>query len=125
MKRWTLAEYRRQRRVDEAFEPEAEGYDPCAVMFEGVVMTRHEKAALMRERRLCANRDAKVETWVRRFLPIIVAIVGIAVATMWNIGAGPLVSAIVAVLILKARRRMIRQGAWNADTVGLWDDSTP
>ena len=122
MKRWTVAEYRRQRRIDEAFEPEAAGYDPCAVMFEGVVMTKHEKAALMRERRLCADRDAKIETWVRRFVPILVAIIGIVVAIMWNIGAGLLASALVALLALKARRRMIRQGAWNADTVGLGDD---
>jgi len=121
MTRWTLAEYRRQRRIDEAFDPEAAGYDPCAVMFEGVVMTRHEKAELMRERRLKADRDAVVETWFRRLIPVLVILIAVGISMVWNVGAGLLIAALAALLFLKARRRMVRQGAWTADTMGLWE----
>jgi hypothetical protein len=121
MTRWTLAEYSRQRRVDEAFDPEAEGYDPCAVMFEGVVMTRHEKMEMMRERRRKADRDAKLEAWSRRLVPVLIVVIAITISMVWNIGAGLLVSALAALLFLKARRRMVRQGAWSADMMGLWE----
>ncbi|ATU91172.1 hypothetical protein [Phyllobacterium zundukense] len=121
MTRWTLAEYRRQRRIDEAFDPETEGYDPCAVMFEGVVMTKHEKAELMRERRLNVERDARIETWFRRLLPVLVAVIAVAITLIWNLGAGLLVSALVAFLVLRTRRRLIRQGSWSANTTGLWE----
>ncbi len=121
MTNWTLNQYRQQRRIDEAFDPVAEGYDPCAVMFEGVVMTKHEKAELMRERRLKVERDARLEKWFRRLVPVLITIIAIAIGMIWNLGAGLLVSALVAVLVLKTRRRLIRQGAWTADSAGLWE----
>jgi hypothetical protein len=117
----TWSDYCAQRRRDEAFDAEAEGYDADAVMFEGIVMSKGEKAFCMRKRREMIKRDAKMESRLRGGAWAVILAVAVGLTLFWNIGAGLVVSALMAWGYLRTRRKLIREGRWNADTEGLWE----